>query len=174
MFCYSSMSVASGEGSLWDTAVAILMLRHSMKSVNVVLCSCQKTCGSGQGREVERPDAAQVRSLCARRRMTMRRPQKNGGTEVETFFLGVARDARAGWQQLGGGTEAIAECPQLLAWRQTSLPPRWAARFNTRGWRRDLDAGTLNCAILTKGYGTLEMDGNPAERQPRASDQAAA
>ena len=67
--------------------------------------------------------------------MTMRRPQKNGGTEVETFFLGVARDARAGWQQLGGGTEAIAECPQLLAWRQTSLPPRWAARFNTRGWR---------------------------------------
>ena len=26
----SSMSVASAEGSLWDTAVAILMLRHSM------------------------------------------------------------------------------------------------------------------------------------------------
>ena len=26
----SSMSVASGEGSLWETAVAILMLRHSM------------------------------------------------------------------------------------------------------------------------------------------------
>ena len=26
--------------------------------------------------------------------MTLRRPQKNGGTEVETFFLGVARDAR--------------------------------------------------------------------------------
>ena len=69
----------------------------------------KKTCGSGQGRAVERPDAAQVRSLCARRRMIMRRPQKNGGTEVETFFLGVARDARAGWQQLGGGTEAIAE-----------------------------------------------------------------
>ena len=62
MFCCSSMSVASGEGSHWETAVAILMLRHSMKSVNVVLCSCQKTCGSGQGREVERPDAAQVRS----------------------------------------------------------------------------------------------------------------
>ena len=59
-------------------------------------CALQllKTCGSGQGREEKRPDAAQVRSLCARRRMTMRRPQKNGGTEVETFFLGVARDAR--------------------------------------------------------------------------------
>ena len=30
MFCCSSMSVASAEGSLWETAVAILMLRHSM------------------------------------------------------------------------------------------------------------------------------------------------
>ena len=39
--------------------------------------------------------------------------RRNGGGDV---FLGVARDARAGWQQLGGGTEAIAECPQLLAW----------------------------------------------------------
>ena len=116
VFCHSSMNLTAAEGSHWETADGKLMLRHSMKSVNVVLCSCQKTCGSGQGRVVERPDAAQVRSLCARRRMTMRRPQKNGGTEVETFFLGVARDARAGWQQLGGGTEAIAECPQLLAW----------------------------------------------------------
>ena len=53
VFPGSSMSVASAEGSHWDTAVAILMLRHSMKSVNVVLCSCQKTCGSGQGREME-------------------------------------------------------------------------------------------------------------------------
>ena len=42
---------------------------------NVVLCSRQN-------------------ARSARRRMTMRRPQKNGGTEVETFFLGVARDAR--------------------------------------------------------------------------------
>ena len=31
VFCCSSMSVASGEGSLWETAVAILMLRHEMK-----------------------------------------------------------------------------------------------------------------------------------------------
>ena len=116
VFCQSSMCLTAAEGSLWEKADGELMLRHSMKSVNVVLPGNQKTCGSGQGRAVERPDAAQVRSLCARRRMTMRRPQKNGGTEVETFFLGVARDARAGWQQLGGGTEAIAECPQLLAW----------------------------------------------------------
>ena len=28
MLCCSSMSVASAEGSRWDTAVAILMLRH--------------------------------------------------------------------------------------------------------------------------------------------------
>ena len=28
VFCCSSMSVASGEGSLRDTAVTILMLRH--------------------------------------------------------------------------------------------------------------------------------------------------
>ena len=53
MLCCSSMSVASAEGSHWETAVAILMLRHSMKSVNDVLCSRQKTCGSGQGREME-------------------------------------------------------------------------------------------------------------------------
>ena len=30
VLCCSSMSVASGEGTLWETAVAILMLRHSM------------------------------------------------------------------------------------------------------------------------------------------------
>ena len=30
VFCCSSMSVASAEGSHWETAVAILMLRHSM------------------------------------------------------------------------------------------------------------------------------------------------
>ena len=30
VFCYSSMSVASAEGSRWETAVAILMLRCSM------------------------------------------------------------------------------------------------------------------------------------------------
>lgn len=42
MFCCSSMSVASAEGSRWETAVAILMLRHSMKSVNVVLPGNQK------------------------------------------------------------------------------------------------------------------------------------
>ena len=34
MMPYSSMSVASGEGSLWDTAVAILMLRHCIEAVN--------------------------------------------------------------------------------------------------------------------------------------------
>ena len=62
VFCYSSMCLTAAEGSLWEKADGELMLRHSMKSVNVVLCSRQKTCGSGQGREVERPDAAQVRS----------------------------------------------------------------------------------------------------------------
>ena len=34
VFCHSSMSVASGEGSLWETAVAILMLRHCIEVVN--------------------------------------------------------------------------------------------------------------------------------------------
>lgn len=38
----SSMSVASGEGSLWDTAVAILMLRHCIEAVNVELSRDQK------------------------------------------------------------------------------------------------------------------------------------
>ena len=32
VFCCSSMSVASAEGSRWETAVAILMLRHSIMS----------------------------------------------------------------------------------------------------------------------------------------------
>ena len=115
------MSVASGEGSPWDTAVAILMLRHEMMTKPL---NCAETKKLGALRElrdlgiysetIKRSSRQNARS--ARRRMTMRRPQKNGGTEVETFFLGVARDARAGWQQLGGGTEAKAECPQLLAW----------------------------------------------------------
>ena len=30
VFCYSSMSVAAAEGSRWETAAAILMLRCSM------------------------------------------------------------------------------------------------------------------------------------------------
>ena len=71
------MSVASGEGSLWETAVAILMLRHCIEAVNAELSrgkklgalgglgdlgiysetikrsSRQKTCGSGQGREMK-------------------------------------------------------------------------------------------------------------------------
>ena len=62
VFCYSSMCLTAADGSLWEKADGELMLRHSMKSVNVVLPGNQKTCGSGQGREVERPDAAQVRS----------------------------------------------------------------------------------------------------------------
>ena len=37
VFCCSSMSVASAEGSLWDTAVAILMLRHCIETVNAEL-----------------------------------------------------------------------------------------------------------------------------------------
>ena len=36
------MSVASGEGSLWDTAVAILMLRHCKKDVNTELSRDKK------------------------------------------------------------------------------------------------------------------------------------
>ena len=38
----SSMSVASAEGSLWDTAVAILMLRHCIEAVNTELPRDQK------------------------------------------------------------------------------------------------------------------------------------
>ena len=64
MFCHSSMCLTAAEGSLWEKADGELMLRHSMKSVNVVLCSRQKTYRSGQGREVERPDAAQITALC--------------------------------------------------------------------------------------------------------------
>ena len=95
----SSMSVASGEGSHRDTAVAILMLRHSMTTGTL---NCPETKKLGALRElrdlgiysesIKRSSRQNARS--ARRRMTMRRPQKNGGTEVETFFLGVARDAR--------------------------------------------------------------------------------
>ena len=95
----SSMSVASAEGSLWDTAVAILMLRHEMMTETL---NCPETKKLGALRElgdlgiysetIKRSSCQNARS--ARRRMTMRRPQKNGGTKVETFFLGVARDAR--------------------------------------------------------------------------------
>ena len=130
------MSVASGEGSLWETAVAILMLRHCIEIVNAELSRGKKlgalgglgdlgiysetikrsirkkTCGTGQGREVERPDAAQVRS----HRVPPPADRTGARKQKRSFLLEGARDARAGWQQLGGGTEAIAECPQLLAW----------------------------------------------------------
>ena len=43
VFCCSSMSVASAEGSLWDTAVAILMLRHCIEAVNAELSRNKKT-----------------------------------------------------------------------------------------------------------------------------------
>ena len=43
MFCCSSMSVASAEGSRWETAVAILMLRHCIEAVNVELSRDRKT-----------------------------------------------------------------------------------------------------------------------------------
>ena len=36
------MSVASGEGSLWETAVAILMLRHCIEAVNAELSRDKK------------------------------------------------------------------------------------------------------------------------------------
>ena len=42
VFCCSSMSVASGEGSLWDTAVAILMLRQCVEDENKQLSRNQK------------------------------------------------------------------------------------------------------------------------------------
>ena len=53
VFCQSSMNLTAAEGSHWETADGKLMLRHAMKSENVVLCSHQKTCGSGQGREMK-------------------------------------------------------------------------------------------------------------------------
>ena len=49
MFCCSSMSVASGEGSHWETAVAILMLRHCIEAVNAELLGNQKHVGLGKG-----------------------------------------------------------------------------------------------------------------------------
>ena len=103
VFCYSSMCLTAAEGSLWEKADGELMLRHSMKSANVVLCSRQKTCGSGQGREVERPDAAQVRS----HRVPPPADRTGARKQKRSFLLEGARDARAGWQQLGGGTEAV-------------------------------------------------------------------
>ena len=39
----SSMSIASGEGSLWETAVAILMLRHCIEAINDELSRNKKT-----------------------------------------------------------------------------------------------------------------------------------
>ena len=45
----SSMSVASAEGSLWDTAVAILMLRHAMMTGTL---NCQETKRLGALREL--------------------------------------------------------------------------------------------------------------------------
>ena len=65
--------------------------------------SRQKTCGSGQGREVERPDAAQVRS----HRVPPPADRTGARKQKRSFLLEGARDARAGWQQLGGGTEAV-------------------------------------------------------------------
>ena len=95
----SSMSVASAEGSHWETAVAILMLRHEMMTKPLNCPGTKKIGALRELRDLEIYSETIKRSSCqnarsARRRMTMRRPQKNGGTEVETFFLGVARDAR--------------------------------------------------------------------------------
>ena len=97
------MNLTEAEGSRWETADGKLMLRQAMKSVNNVLCSRQKTCGSGQGREVERPDAAQVRS----HRVPPPADRTGARKQKRSFLLEGARDARAGWQQLGGGTEAV-------------------------------------------------------------------
>ena len=49
VFCCSSMSVASGEGSHWDTAVAILMLRHSMMTKTPNCPEAKKHVGLGKG-----------------------------------------------------------------------------------------------------------------------------
>ena len=42
MFCCSSMSVASAEGSRWETAVDMLMLRQSIKDENEMFCRIKK------------------------------------------------------------------------------------------------------------------------------------
>ena len=63
-----------------------------------------------EGSETTGRSASYVASRTSPGRRTGARKQKR------SFLLEGARDARAGWQQLGGGTEAIAECPQLLAW----------------------------------------------------------
>ena len=91
--------MTAAEGSLWETADGKLMLRHAMMTKPL---NCSETKKLGALRElgdlgiysetIKRSSRQNARS--ARRRMIMRRPQKNGGTEVETFFLGVARDAR--------------------------------------------------------------------------------
>lgn len=57
----------------------------------------------------------------------------------------------------------------LNAEKKTGLPPRRAARFNKRGWRRDLDAETFNYAVAYKCAEAFELPVNPAERQPRVS-----
>ena len=49
VFPGSSMSVASGEGSLWETAVAILMLRHSMMTKTPNCPEAKKHVGLGKG-----------------------------------------------------------------------------------------------------------------------------
>jgi hypothetical protein len=46
----------------------------------------------------------------------------------------------------------------LNAEKKTGLPPRRAARFNTRGWRRDLDAETFNYAVACQCAVTIEFD----------------
>ena len=127
VFCHSSICLTAAEGSLWEKADGELMLRHEMMTKPL---NCQetkkirstqrtrrprnwsgtlkeavakKTCGSGQGREVKRPDAAQVRSL----RVPPPADRTGARKQKRSFLLEGARDARAGWQQLGGGTEAV-------------------------------------------------------------------
>ena len=60
----SSMSVASAEGSLWDTAVAILMLRYSMKSENTELSRDQKTRSTQRTRRPRNYSETIKRSSC--------------------------------------------------------------------------------------------------------------
>ena len=71
-----------------------------------------------------------------------------------------------GKRDYGQGKEAerldVAQARSLCA-------PRRAARFNKRGWRRDLDADTFNYAVACQCAVTIEYDVNPAERQPRVS-----
>ena len=105
------MNLTAAEGSLWETADGKLMLRHAMMTKPL---NCSETKKLGALRElgdlgiysetIKRSSRQNARS--ARRRMTMRRPQKNGGTEVETFFWGL-RATRA-------ATSAARRSPDLL------------------------------------------------------------